>query len=270
MARHEKAVSAGNDADAVHDMRVASRRLQAALAFLKKELPDRKRRRASRRTRRVTRALGPLRQFDVNTHALDRIITGSAEVRAAAEFARPFLAADRGVALTASRKALRRADPGKLRTQGKHLAGLLEDCDMKALSRRAAKQARRMGERLDRLWGVNGAGPARGGTPEDKERLHRIRIATKKLRYHLETGRRICGWQVETAIEAARRIQDTFGELHDDEALRHWCESHRDEAAGCMGKLIRHLTRREAAAIARIASMHDTSHEKLIAQLADT
>ena len=270
ISRHEKAVLSGNDPDAVHDMRVASRRLRAALAFLKSALPERTWRRALRRARRVTRAAGDLRQFDVNAQLLDRLIAEAAEVRPAAEFARPFLAADRVLALTTSRKALRRADPGKLRKEVQHLARLLDDRDLQALSRPAAKKAARRARRLSRLWGSNGAGPGLGASTVDKARLHAIRIATKKLRYHLETGKRICGWQVEAAIETAREIQDAFGELHDDESLRHWCESHRDEAAGYMGELIRFLGRREAAAIARIASKHGKSHETLIARLADT
>jgi hypothetical protein len=89
MSRHEKAVLSGNDSDAVHDMRVASRRLRAALVFLKRALPARAWRPASRRASRVTRAVGELRQFDVNAQLLDRLIAESAEVRPAAEFARP-------------------------------------------------------------------------------------------------------------------------------------------------------------------------------------
>ena len=59
MARHEEGVLAGQDADAVHDMRVASRRLRAALAFLEKELPEGRTRRASRRVRRFIRGGAP-------------------------------------------------------------------------------------------------------------------------------------------------------------------------------------------------------------------
>ena len=265
MARHEEGVLAGDDADAVHDLRVASRRLRAALAFLKKELPAARTRRVSRRVRRITRALGDLRQYDVNARLLDRIILESPEARPAAEFARPVLAADRGRVLMRARKALRRRDLAGLEKQVKDLTLRLDRCDREALSRRATRLATRQAKRLSRIWSTNGAGPGRGANPKDKARLHAIRIATKKLRYHLETGRTVCGWRVEPALQTAREVQELLGGLHDEEALRHWCESHRDEAAGFMGGLIRHLRHREAAAMARIAAMREASHAALIA-----
>ncbi len=265
MSRHEEGVLAGRDADAVHDMRVASRRLRAALAFLKKALPAGRTRRVSRRVRRITRTLGDLRQYDVNAQVLDRMISDSPEMRPAAEFARPVLAADRGRVLTRARKALRRKDLAGLEKQVRDLALRLDRCDLESLSRRAARLATRRAKRLSRIWSSNGAGPGHGANPKDKERLHAIRIATKKLRYHLETGRSVCGWRVDPALAAAREVQEALGGLHDDEALRHWCETHRDEAAGFMGELIRHLRDRETAAMARIAAMRDASHAALIA-----
>jgi len=268
LVRHVRGALSGNDADAVHDMRVASRRLRAALAFLKKDLPTGRCRRATRRLQRFTRALGALRQFDVSAQLLDRIIAESAEARPAAEFARPFLAADRGRALTATRKALRRADLGRLDAQVKDLAQRLEDCDVKSLSRRAAKKATRRGRRLSRLWGSNGAGAGRSGDAADKERLHAIRISTKKLRYHLESGRRICGWKVAPALQAAREVQEALGELHDYEGLRHWCEARREEAAGPMGELIRHLRERESVTLTRVSRLRDATHEALAATVA--
>ncbi len=268
MTRHEEGVLAGNSADAVHDMRVTSRRIRAALAFLRKDLPARRRRRASRRVRNITAALGELRQFDVNTELLDRIIAESPEVRHAAEFARPMLAADRGRSQTRARKAVRETDFDALGRDLKALARRLDDCDVGGLSKRAGRRAARREKRLGRLWGANGAGPAASLDPRDKQRLHAIRIATKKFRYHLETGGSICGWPVNPAIRAAREMQDALGDLHDLEVLRHWCEAQSAEAAGLMEELVRHIRMREAVALSRVVAMREAAHAALSKPLA--
>ena len=263
MLRHEQGGLSGNNANAVHDMRVSSRRIRAALAFLRKEIPAGRRRRASRRVRRMTRGLGELRQFDVNAALLDRIISESPEVRHAGEFARPLLAADRGRSLSRARSAVRQTDLDTLGRELKALARRLDGCDVSALSRRAGKQATRREMRLARLWGHNGIGPVVSANPGDKQRLHAIRIATKKVRYHLEIGRRLCGWPVAGAIRAAREMQDALGDLHDLEVLRHWCEARSVEAAGPMEELVSHIRLREAAAFSGVAAIREAAHAAL-------
>src|SRR5689334_15968767 len=57
-------------ADAVHDLRVATRRLQEALVFFKLDLPSRPRRRLIRRARRIRRELGRVRNADVTLELL--------------------------------------------------------------------------------------------------------------------------------------------------------------------------------------------------------
>jgi CHAD domain-containing protein len=61
----EEAARGGADADAVHDMRVASRRLREAMRLLAPLYPGREFGRWYRRIRKVTRALGPVRDSDV-------------------------------------------------------------------------------------------------------------------------------------------------------------------------------------------------------------
>jgi len=56
---------AGRDPEGVHDMRVASRRLRAALEFFASWLDDGPRRRIERDVRAITRALGQVRELDV-------------------------------------------------------------------------------------------------------------------------------------------------------------------------------------------------------------
>lgn len=63
--RLEEAARGGADMDAVHDMRVASRRLREAMRLLAPIYPGREFRRWQRRVRDITRMLGPVRDADV-------------------------------------------------------------------------------------------------------------------------------------------------------------------------------------------------------------
>jgi len=69
----EEAARGGADADAVHDMRVASRRLREAMRLLAPLYPGREFRRWYRRIRQVTRALGPVRDSDVFVEEFSRL-----------------------------------------------------------------------------------------------------------------------------------------------------------------------------------------------------
>src|SRR3954470_24134003 len=55
----------GNDADAIHDARVATRRLKAALDLLETAIDQRRLRPFAKTLRKLRRRLGPLRDLDV-------------------------------------------------------------------------------------------------------------------------------------------------------------------------------------------------------------
>src|SRR5690242_7251507 len=65
MLEHFEGVEAGEDIEAVHDMRVGSRRLVAAMRVFETCYPDRQYERLFREARRVTRRLGGVRDLDV-------------------------------------------------------------------------------------------------------------------------------------------------------------------------------------------------------------
>ena len=71
LARRWSAVRAGH-AKGVHRARVASRRLREALAVIDAAEPKSRAARATRAVRRLTRALGPVREIDVALVELDR------------------------------------------------------------------------------------------------------------------------------------------------------------------------------------------------------
>ena len=60
----------GGDVNAVHKARVASRRLREALPVVLADVPTKKAKRLARGFRRITRALGPVREIDVTIGVL--------------------------------------------------------------------------------------------------------------------------------------------------------------------------------------------------------
>jgi CHAD domain-containing protein len=70
---HEAGARRGEDVEALHAMRVASRRLRSALRVFGPYLPERAARRVGKRIRRLTRALGAPREWDVHSQLLGRL-----------------------------------------------------------------------------------------------------------------------------------------------------------------------------------------------------
>jgi CHAD domain-containing protein len=51
--------------------------------------------------------------------------------------------------------------------------------------------------------------------PDDRQRHHAMRIATKRLRYTLEIARPVCPGQLDEAYEAIKNVQTLLGDIHD-------------------------------------------------------
>ncbi len=71
-------VLAGDDTRAVHDMRVALRRLRSAMGTFGRSFPKRRWRRLLARTRTIGRKLGEVRDADVHLAALRAALGGAA------------------------------------------------------------------------------------------------------------------------------------------------------------------------------------------------
>src|SRR3989442_12183233 len=69
-------VLSGEDGEAIHDLRVATRRLQAALEVFASCLPERRRRRLEKRARKIRRGLGARRNAWVLVRLLGRSRAG--------------------------------------------------------------------------------------------------------------------------------------------------------------------------------------------------
>jgi CHAD domain-containing protein len=201
------------DGDALHAVRVATRRLREALR-LADEHP-RESRKLRRALKRITRRLGPVREIDVSL-ALVATIAG----------ARPDLA------IACDRANRRLSEAGVSRRA--RLAKRMHDIDVKALTGRIERHLRRGSGAPGAAGGVDrsrlssrvatradavSAAAESAGALYAPEALHDVRIAAKKLRYALEIARlaRVAG--AAGAAARLRKYQDLLGRLHDQQIL---------------------------------------------------
>jgi CHAD domain-containing protein len=219
----------------VHDMRVASRRLRAALQVFRPWLDPDEEQRLARSVRRVTRALGAVREIDVMRIALALASRRAQPVRAfAIEAVDSRLAARRRRMRARMMKRFAKVDLDALDDRLRRLATELRDADAKAaeaparngespaaatetvedLARAVAADVIATAHRL-----LDSPLPEEEGTGEAREALHRVRIAAKKLRYVLEILTPSLSPAGKKLVPRLRRLQDRIGDFHDDVVL---------------------------------------------------
>jgi CHAD domain-containing protein len=197
----------------VHQARVASRRLREALPLLGVRADADALDRADKRVRRITRALGPVRELDVTllllaelrrkkaapARAIARVREAVTEERQKRR--RDMLAEIKPSRLDKLRKRLVRvASPTSHPiAKGNALAEAGAQASSRAVDLRAA---------IERAGGIYLA-----------DRLHRVRVAAKKLRYALEIQRELTKSRSTTQLNRLKAQQDLLGRMHDLEIL---------------------------------------------------
>lgn len=209
---HEPGARMGDDPEHLHDLRVAARRIDAALSLFDGHLPHGLRR-IRPRIKRLLRILGATRDLDVQLAELASIREGLADAeRAALEPVRARLVAQRERARARMLAALDSPDTqGRLKAlwSGAHDAQVSEPRGLRPaatvvapqLIRRRFKKLRRIANRLT------------GESSMDD--YHLARRQTKKLRYAVECVVRLYGKKAEDFLSAVRRLQNRLGEQQD-------------------------------------------------------
>jgi CHAD domain-containing protein len=196
------------DVTAVHQARVATRRLREALPLVARGSSLQKHR---RRVRRLTRALGPVRELDVALLTLDEFAGAPLPLRQAIRQERTRMQADMrrtidrtplaklGAKLVAAARKRDKEGPSPRSVDPKQLAAARD---------RAARRAERLRIKIENAAAIY--------LPE---RLHDVRIAAKKLRYAMEIVRDLSRSRATARIQALKRAQDLLGRIHDLEVL---------------------------------------------------
>jgi len=209
--RQRNRVRRGAGARPVHELRVASRRLQEALEFLAPYLPEGPRRKLYRRARRVRRSLGELRNADVMvelaTDVMRRLTASERTVL------RPFLSRLQAEAAGLRRLAIHRRIvpvPGVRKRIGRLLKNLRDSSADSLDSRGEEILSERIRELQAALSNVGPGGPTA---------MHRLRITVKRYRYALEFLERAGRKELQASIRETRRLQGELGHLHDLDVL---------------------------------------------------
>jgi len=221
MLFHEPGTRLGQDAEELHDMRVATRRMRAALALFSADLNDQALAPFLKDLRRTGRALGSVRDLDVFREKLqaytDKLPAGQSgglEPLLAAWEAQRTLARDALLAyLDGERYASFRAEFGRSLEAPEAWREALGLPSGEGATRRLrwavpAVVYERMAEA--RACAEPLARP--GAALAD---FHRLRIAGKRLRYALEFFEEVLGSETADLIKAMKDLQDHLGNLQD-------------------------------------------------------
>jgi CHAD domain-containing protein len=202
-----------DDIKVVHNLRVASRRLQQVLQLLLPEAKSSAKKKVLRTLRKVRRAFGPCRNLDVNLS----LVRGRMEKMTAASVRQAWAAVQlwleerRAGAIETGRTELRKHELVDLIAR---LQSLLED------NGEEAESMERLWERTnDALREWRNALDAAKADPA-VQRIHAFRIAGKKLRYRVELLGELGNSSVKAMIDALKSLQDDLGDWHDHAVLR--------------------------------------------------
>jgi len=224
------------DVTSVHQARVATRRLREALPLIARGSSLQKHR---RRVRRLTRALGPVRELDVALLTLDEFdgTQGTAPSRSGRQGTAPSRSGQQAEVPRAGVLSLQQAirqertrlqvdmrrtiDRTRLPKLSEKLVAAARKRDKEGPGRRtvdpkqlaaardrAARRAERLRIKIESAAAIYLA-----------DRLHEVRIAAKKLRYALEIVRDLSRSRATARILTLKRAQDLLGRIHDLEVL---------------------------------------------------
>lgn len=201
--------AARGNVSALHQARVATRRIREALPVVSTGARGR---RLDRQMRKIAQALGPVRDLDVALQIIDSMENSGGVSRAAMLRLRQAVARERHLLHTHLKRRLEGCDLDKLRKRAlgaaRRSGGARDPGRLPRALQRAARRAERLRMAIESAAGIY--------LPE---RLHDVRIAVKKLRYGLELVRELSGSRAHARLRTLKNTQDLLGRIRDLEVL---------------------------------------------------
>jgi CHAD domain-containing protein len=237
VVRREAERAATGDPRGVHRLRVATRRLRAALP-LAAAVGRIEVRPLVRRVRQLTRALSTVREVDVVAAWIEADAPHSPWTSDAVERVLGVCAAARDEAVRTARMRLARHDAADLAVEARAVADRAEAL---ATSARAVSViAAEVGRRARQLAALR----ALAGTTYGVESLHQVRLGAKKLRYTLEAASGLPGAPAGNVRRDLKHLQNLLGQIHDarfdPNLARATIENHHEPAydrkIDCLGR----------------------------------
>ena len=202
------------DSEALHDLRVALRRLRTALRTYRPQLRDSLRRGPVRRLSRIARATRESRDLEVHLEWGRAQLSGlPPQERAGVEWLVERMARRRREAAGRLTQVVEREFDRAIAPLERRLLRYRAEIEPGPV-RRSRAAAAVIGGRIERLAGELEAALGEVRTLRDEETAHRARITAKRLRYVLEPIAGLVAG-VEPQVERLRALQDDLGDLHD-------------------------------------------------------
>jgi CHAD domain-containing protein len=216
---HIAAVRSAGDTEAIHDLRVACRRMRTALGLFKSCLPPKKYVCWEKEFRRTTKRLGRARDLDVQIEFLQQFLKVVSSKKDPPGIKRLMLRLQQNRQTLQPRviKTLDRLEKRKVGPEMEnHLGQIL-----------AQARIAQVPENTVDLFGLASSTVAQSLTellafeplvlnrPQAKAELHQMRIAAKHLRYTMEVFEPLYPDALKEPIRAARKVQQFLGQIHD-------------------------------------------------------
>jgi CHAD domain-containing protein len=235
LAEHLGGVRLGEDIEAIHHCRVASRRLRAALGMFCTCWKRKQSQAWKQQIRKLARNLGDARDHDVLIEFLASSLAGVSDRVLVPGIAGLLNHFERERLWLQPRvlKAIDRFEAGEtLASMQANIHSILErvgEVEFVADEHTRAEAGKCVRKGLKKLL-AEATGLA---APEQQERHHAMRVAAKRLRYTLELAKPIYSNDLASIGEAVKRLQAFLGEIHDcDVWVENFAEFARNEACG--------------------------------------
>ncbi len=241
---------AGDDVEYVHQLRVVTRRGDAALRIFERCIDAEQHRKARRRLRKLRRAAAAARECDVQRAVIEADRAEAPEpVARALDLVLVQIQEQRSEAQKGIRTAARRHAAGeRLRRTHRKLLGTLTPPSSAPDSRLADAAADDVPALVEALRGAAAA------DLNDFAKLHALRIQGKRLRYALEVFAPCFGEGFREAYAEVEALQEALGAINDSHDIVERVEAWTAEAAcnaGAAGReAVEHYRRRRDALVA--------------------
>jgi CHAD domain-containing protein len=208
------------DIECVHQTRVASRRLRAALSMFDECFPEKKIRKWQKEIKRLTKGLGPARDKDVLIRSvrktLEKLPKDKKSCSAGIKRVLLRLRQERQKAQPKVVKAMDRLEKGAILADihgevEKALFGQRKDDAPFQSPYILEKVCGRVHSRLDKFLSQQDV----LADPQDELGHHRMRIEAKRLRYTLEICNLAYEKEIGPTVKVMKKLQSLLGELHD-------------------------------------------------------
>jgi CHAD domain-containing protein len=232
--------------EAVHDLRVAIRRLISTLDLVDRIHPGTKLRKARRALKKQLETFGPLRDVQVQLLSIEKILPSFPELQ---EFYDSLMKREHKLVqrLSVDLKAIK---TGKIKTRVARAAGQLD-----ALLDTPAAQQEKRAEAIQAVEIAFNRVVKRKQAidPCDSASIHRMRVAFKKFRYLVESLAPVLGHVTSKQLKDMDAFQGSMGDIQDAEVLltsvRTFAHKRGTECEAALAYALEELSSRRTALI---------------------